>query len=133
MKNVVFWDVTPRDSCKTRSFGELSSSIIKVTRMGELGTTLAFVFLRSVLRLLVTDNVVPTSPTLVTPMMEAPSSSEASILTRATRRNIQEDGILPDIMASRWLFKTRGLRLTRNIGQTQINTPKRRIGREGDR
>jgi hypothetical protein len=33
MKNGVFWDVTPCGSCKNRS--------IRVTRIGELGTTLA--------------------------------------------------------------------------------------------
>jgi hypothetical protein len=44
-----------------------SASIIRVTRVGELGTTL---------------------------IMEALSSSETSVLTRVTQRNIPEDGIL---------------------------------------
>jgi hypothetical protein len=47
-----------------------------------------------VLQLLVSVNVVPSSPILVTPMMEAIRSSETSVLTRATWRDIQEDGIL---------------------------------------
>jgi hypothetical protein len=44
---------------------ELSSSIIRVTRIGELGT---LPILRSVRRLLVTTSVVPSSPILVTLM-----------------------------------------------------------------
>jgi hypothetical protein len=51
------------------------------------------VFLRSVLRLLVTANV-HSSSILVTLMMEAILPSETSILIRVKRSNILEDGIL---------------------------------------
>jgi hypothetical protein len=55
---------------------ELSASFIRVTRIGELGTTLAvtsnrLVCIRSLRRFLITASVVPSSPILVTLMKEA--------------------------------------------------------------
>jgi hypothetical protein len=52
------------------------------------------VFLRSVLQLLVTDAPVPSSPILVTLVMEVTRSSETSVLTRVTQRHIPQNGIL---------------------------------------
>jgi hypothetical protein len=67
---------------------ERIASIISVTRIGEL------VFHRSVLLLLVTANVIPSSPIVVTLMTEGIHSSETSVLTTAIQHKISEDGIL---------------------------------------
>jgi hypothetical protein len=66
------------------------------------------VFIRSLRRLLVIANVVPSSPVLVTLMMDALSSSVTLVLRIATRRNIPEDAILHS--HRRENFKFYGLR-----------------------
>jgi hypothetical protein len=63
--------MTSCGSCENRRFGDGVVSIIKVKRIGKLGSTLA-----------VSSNSVP----------EATRTSETSVLTRATRRHIPENG-----------------------------------------
>jgi hypothetical protein len=64
---------------RTDNLEERIASFIRVTRIGELGTT-STVF-------------VPKPPILVTPMKKAICSSETSTFTRAARRHIPEDDI----------------------------------------
>jgi hypothetical protein len=66
---------------------EPSASFIRVTRIAEVGTTLAAAGDRRTLL------VVLSSPILVTLMKEALDSSETSVLTRATPRNIEQDTV----------------------------------------
>jgi hypothetical protein len=65
MKNVVFWDVTLCGFCMNRRFGGMYRLHHQDDKNGEIGT-----ILRSVLRLLVTADVVSSSQILSTLLME---------------------------------------------------------------
>jgi hypothetical protein len=102
MKNAVFWNVRPWalvriDVSKERiafhhQGGKIRGAENNVSSNKQPKHVIFF--LNSVARLLVTVNAVRSSPILVTLMIEATCFSETSVLTRATGRNIPEDGIL---------------------------------------
>jgi hypothetical protein len=113
MKNVVFWDVTPCGSCKSRLFGGMYRPHHQNEKISEQGTALAVTSKWntlyepsfrgnyrlhhqgkgiSELQLLVTTTV-PSSHILFTLMIEAILSSESSVLIRATPRHVPEEGV----------------------------------------
>jgi hypothetical protein len=81
----VFWDVTPCFSGKTRRFGGTYRLNHQGRKNNELGT---------VLQLLLTAKVIRSSLIHSTLMMEPIRSSEPSVLTGTTQRDIPEDGLL---------------------------------------
>jgi hypothetical protein len=90
MKNAVFGDVKPCGCCKNRRFGGTHCLHHQGDKNQRVNWQLKPIVLRCVLRLLDTANV-SSSPILVTLMIRR---SDPSDFTRATRRNIPEDGIL---------------------------------------
>jgi hypothetical protein len=88
LKNGVFWDDTPCGFCKNRRF-ELSASFIRVTRIGELGTTLAVTSNRHTLRRNTAANVCIYFAEIQVPL------KSGRILTGRDYDQIPDDGIFP--------------------------------------
>jgi hypothetical protein len=112
MKNSIFLNVTPCGSCKNRYF----RGTYRFHHKGDQNQQ-ATVFLRSVLRLLFGVNV-PSSPILAALIMEAIRSSEMSVLTKASRRNIPEEGIFSGFSSASELYRPISRRLSANLVPT---------------
>jgi hypothetical protein len=93
VKNAVFGMLRRVALDRTDVSEERIASIIIITRIDEIGTTY-ILFLRSILQLLLSVNVVPISLIIFNLMIEAIRSSQTSILTTVTRFNVPEDDIL---------------------------------------
>jgi hypothetical protein len=115
VKNTVFCDVKTYGSCKNRRFG----GKYRLHHRGDKNRRAR----NSVLRLLVTANVISISLILVTLHMEAIRSSETSALIRATQRNIPEEGILgrrQSVLRRRW--KAAGADQNEGNERTNVST-----------
>jgi hypothetical protein len=78
LENAVFCDVTSYGSCKNRRFG----GTYRLLHQVENKRVEVIIFLRSVLQLLGTANVVPNSLILFVLMTEAKRSSETSVFQK---------------------------------------------------
>jgi hypothetical protein len=85
LKNSVFWDVTPCGSCKNTRFGRTyclhRKNVSSNYQLKQGVSAVSYSFL-------------PRSLIFSTLMMEPIRSAEMSVITRGTRRNIPEEGVL---------------------------------------
>jgi hypothetical protein len=93
MKNAVLWDVTPCASYNNRRFRERSTSTLRVTVRGELGTMLAIISNRSSLHrnTTVTQRHIPEDGILHSHRRENLKSYELSLLR------------LSEVIGHRWM------------------------------
>jgi hypothetical protein len=92
-KNAVFWEAKPCGCCKHRRFERTYRRHHhgEENQRARNDVIINYQLKHAQLKLFVTVNVGPSSLIILIAMMEAISSSKTSVLTRATRRHIQED------------------------------------------